>query len=176
MRRAPTERQKLDFSIATINVVFLLLLFFILSGTIVERSETEIDPALTRSLPVERLPRPLLVLRGPDDIVLDGRPTGRADLPAALSALRRNAEKRQVENRNEGPVTARIFVLSPGNLASFVLLDVVASIRSSGFAVSLVTLRARPDRRSASPPGTPVSRSDTPEASPLGAPSANRRP
>ena len=131
MRQAPTERRKLDFSIATINVIFLLLLFFILSGTIVEQSETGIDPAQTRTLPVERLPRPLLVLRGADDIVLEGRPVRRSGLPAALAAVRGSIERKD----------PRIFILASGDLASSVLLDVIASIKGRGFAISLVTLR-----------------------------------
>ena len=131
MRQAPTERRRLDFSMATINVVFLLLLFFILSGTIVQPIEAEIDPAVTRSLPVERLPRPLLVLRGADDIVLEGEAVDRFDLAAALARLGQGAE---AEPR-------RIYVLSSRDVSASLLMDIVSEMGGRGFAVSLVTLR-----------------------------------
>ncbi|MEN3792684.1 biopolymer transporter ExbD [Fulvimarina sp. MAC3] len=134
MRQAPTERRRLDFSMATINVVFLLLLFFILSGTIIEPIEAEIDPAVTRSLPVERLPRPLLVLRGENDIVLEGEAVQRSELAGALS---------QIE-RDEAFESGRIYVLSSRTVAASLLLDMASELSGRGFAVSLVTLRDNP--------------------------------
>ncbi|MCF6334310.1 MAG: hypothetical protein L3J12_01030, partial [Spirochaetales bacterium] len=57
-KRAPA----VDFSLAIINVVFLLLFFFILTGSVVKGSEMEVRPPFTQKLPVARMPRPLIVI------------------------------------------------------------------------------------------------------------------
>lgn len=67
-------RQKPDFSLATVNIVFLLLLFFIAAGTLVSEQETIVDLPDTETLPLEQLPRPLLVVTDEGSLFLNGEP------------------------------------------------------------------------------------------------------
>src|SRR5690606_36275072 len=55
----PRRRRKPDFSLTTVNIVFLLLLFYLATGSLIKKSELETDIPVTEELPLERLPRPL---------------------------------------------------------------------------------------------------------------------
>ena len=72
---------RLDGSLAIVNIVLLLLFFFLVAGQGMP-SATGIEPSRTTTLALNRLPRPILVVRAPDDWELDGRPGS----PELLSA------------------------------------------------------------------------------------------
>ena len=58
---SPTPtRLELDTSIAIVNVVLLLILFFLATGQLLNSTETEILPPTTTDLPFSQLPSPLL--------------------------------------------------------------------------------------------------------------------
>ncbi len=67
----PPQRRKPDFTLTMINIVFLLLLFFLTTGSLTNRNEAQADIPFTKDLPLERLPRPLLL------ITADGEPVPR---------------------------------------------------------------------------------------------------
>src|SRR6187402_3428630 len=69
----PPARRRPDFSMAMINIVFLLLLFFLIAGSVVQKPETTVDIPLATKLPLENLPRPLLVVSYDNALFLDGQ-------------------------------------------------------------------------------------------------------
>lgn len=70
---APTRlRHRPDFSLAIVNIVLLLVFFFLITGSLVQQGETTVDLAETSNLPLERLPRPLLLIDRDGAMALDG--------------------------------------------------------------------------------------------------------
>ena len=67
----PPRRARPDFSLTTVNIVFLLLLFYLATGTLVTRNELEADIPITKDLPLERWYREMRIRRvgeGPSEV------------------------------------------------------------------------------------------------------------
>lgn len=126
------ERPRPGFSLATINIVFLLLLFFLVAGSIVQPGEAEIDAPLSERLPLEYLPRPLLVLDETGALRLDGTPVAAADV--ATEATRALAASDGVY----------LNILAERELPAQALLDLVDLLSASGIPSRIVTIRERP--------------------------------
>ncbi len=120
-----------DFSLAIINVVFLLLFFFILTGSVVQRSEMEVRAPFTKNLPLERLPRPLIVISQDSELFLDGLPIKEDDLIFKIS------------NRPDQPNTAikKLNILADGALSANLFLSLVERLRKTGLPIKIVTVR-----------------------------------
>ena len=126
---APRKRPKPDFSLSTINIIFLLLLFYLVSGSLIQPAELEADAPVTRDLALDQLPRPLVLLTG-EGLFLDGQPVARENLAAeAHAALERMPRARFVN------------VLAERTAPAADLLDLVAGIQAADMPVRLVTLR-----------------------------------
>lgn len=130
MNRIPTPRRRNrpDFSLTIVNVVFLLLIFYLASGTLVARQEIEAAAPFTRDLPLEMLPRPLLLVGGDGSLVLDGVPVETAALEAAIERV-----------SDEGVLN----VLPDRAMPARALLPVLARIEGIGVEARIVTLHAR---------------------------------
>ncbi len=127
-KRAPTA----DFSLAIINVVFLLLFFFILTGSVVQRSEMEVRPPFTQKLPLARLPRPLIVISQDNQLFLDGLAITPDELRRKIDeSLRVNDGKYQELN-----------ILADGVLSAKTFLKTVDALRSTGLPIRIVTVRS----------------------------------
>ncbi|MBP0616737.1 biopolymer transporter ExbD [Jiella mangrovi] len=132
------RRPRSDPAIPTINVVFLLLLFFILAGTVTAPQEAAIDPARTGDGPGGRLPRPLLTITTDAALGLDGQSISRDGLGAAVAELARQSDGKR-------PV---IHVLAARDLPADTLVWALGEISAAGAATSLVVLKAdRPGER-----------------------------
>lgn len=68
----PAPRQPADFSLATVNIVLLLVLFFLVAGAPSSQSERSLQLPETRTLPLDALPRPLLLVQDDGAMELDG--------------------------------------------------------------------------------------------------------
>ena len=88
MLRARRSPPTMDFAVPAINIVFLLLLFFITSGSQVNRSELSVAPPTAELLPGERLPRPLLAVTAAKALFLDGAAIDEAGLIRTISERR----------------------------------------------------------------------------------------
>ena len=121
-----------DFSLAIINVVFLLLFFFILTGSVVQRSEMEVRAPFTRNLPLGRLPRPLIVISANSELFLDGL------LITSENLLR------QIDNSNEQSNRKfdRLNILADGKLSAKMFLKTVDRLRNTGLPIRIVTVRS----------------------------------
>ncbi len=115
-----------DFSLSTVNIVLLLVLFFMVVGAPADQAERDLDLPITRDLPLDVLPRPLLLI-SPEggDLVLDGVPVSRAALLQAIAA--------------GGP--QRLHLLVARDYPARALLNLTTSLSGAGAEVLLVTLR-----------------------------------
>lgn len=128
-------RQRMDFALPTINVIFLLMLYFLVAGTLVEDDELSVAPPETSPLPSERLPRPLLLVTDDGRLLLDGLSLDAAEVstraPAALAATS----------------AAELNLLVPAGMAAEPFLSLLARLDAAGVPVRLVTVE-RPDEAS----------------------------
>jgi len=126
-KTAPTA----DFSLAIINVVFLLLFFFILTGSVVQRSEMEVRAPFTKNLPLERLPRPLIVISKKSELFLNGVPITEDQLNLTISQ----------SNGKPDAKFSKINILADGKLSAKSFLKIVDWLKKSGIPVRIVTVR-----------------------------------
>lgn len=114
---------------ATVNIVLLLVLFFLIAGSMVQTGEDEVTLAETHELPLDRLPRPLLAVDAAGGWALDGVPVAPDDLAATLAA--------------DPPAT--LYVLADRDLPADQLLSLVQRPELAAVALQLVTLHLRAD-------------------------------
>lgn len=130
----------MDFAIPTINIVFLLLLFFVVSGSQSMQAERAVAPPVAEVTSPERLPRPLLAVRGDGALFLDGQAT-------TLEALEATIRRVRTENL---AAFARLNILAERSLPARDLLALMDRLRNaSGVATTVVAVRAK------TPQGTP---------------------
>jgi len=122
--RSPPTRQP-DFSLATVNIVLLLVLFFLVVGSPAGESERALALPETRTLPQEALPRPLLAMQPGGELQLDGLQIDRDEIVTRI--------------RDGGlPV---VHLLVPRDLAALQVLALTDLISGVGARVVMVTLR-----------------------------------
>jgi len=124
----PMPRRQPDFSLAIVNIVLLLVFFFLITGSLVQQGETEVDLAETSDLPLERLPRPLLLIDSVGAMALDGVSVTEDTLSAALDPERPEA----------------LYLLADAGLPADRLLALTARSDLKGISMRLVTLHIRP--------------------------------
>lgn len=78
------DRVRIDTSLAIVNIVLLLLFFFLIVGQ-TPQPAADMRLSETRDLPLNQLPRPILIVRAEDDWQLDGQPVSPELLPAAMA-------------------------------------------------------------------------------------------
>lgn len=88
IRTLPTPRKpiKLDVSLAIVNNVLLLILFFLATGQLLNPPTGDVDLAETQDLPLDALPSPILIVDG-DTWALDGQPVAPDLIDLALQDL-----------------------------------------------------------------------------------------
>lgn len=84
----PEIRPKPDTSLFIVNIVLLLILFFLATGRLMNAPPSSVDLAETSELPVESLPKPLLVV-GEEGLELDGVAIPTEGLAQALEGATR---------------------------------------------------------------------------------------
>ena len=125
-------RQRMDFALPTINVIFLLMLYFLVAGTLAEHDELSIEPPQTTPLPSERLPRPLLLVTDDGRLLLDGLPLEQPDLAARAPAALADTG------------AAELNLLVPAGMAAEPFLALLARLDAAGVPVRLVTVERPP--------------------------------
>lgn len=127
------QKSKADFSLATVNIVLLLVFFFLITGTLVETDELAVDLAQTEDLPLDRLPRPLLLMKPDGTWSLDGLEVTPATLLLAVN-----------ESFERLGATERVLHLLPDRtLAADQLISVLRRSDLADVEIKLVTLRVR---------------------------------
>lgn len=127
--RLPQSRRRvtIDVSFAIVNIVLLLIFFFLISGRIGAGLPAEIDPARSGHLPLERLPHPLLIVdeRG---WTLDGTAVSPELIGVALDAL---------------PQPVTLHLLIDRGAPAQTLVELLNRPELAGRALRLVTLHER---------------------------------
>lgn len=67
-----TEPIKPDVSLFIVNIVLLLILFFLATGSLVNTPDMGVRLSETRDLPIDQLPSPVLVVGDDGSLTLDG--------------------------------------------------------------------------------------------------------
>jgi biopolymer transport protein ExbD len=119
-------RRKPDFSLSTVNIVLLLVLFFLIVGAPADQAERRVNLPITRTLPLAPLPRPLLLVeQGTGALVLDGIVVSPESLQAAIQSG--GMERVHLMVARDHPAQAA--------------LELSSWLRAQGSEVVLVTLR-----------------------------------
>lgn len=79
------ERAHIDTSLSIVNIVLLLLFFFMIVGQ-TARPAPGVELSRTEDLPLEQLPSPILIVEQDGAWLLDGEPISPDLLPAAVPA------------------------------------------------------------------------------------------
>jgi biopolymer transport protein ExbD len=84
--RLPSARVRhpIDSSLAIVNIVLLLIFFFLATGSLMSSRTIEVALPETTELPLDLLPGPLLVISADGDMTLDGEPLAQGDLAGAM--------------------------------------------------------------------------------------------
>lgn len=80
----PREGNKMDSGLAIVNIVLLLIFFFLTTGSLSNSTTVTVSLPETTELPLDLLPKPLLTVSLEGDLTLDGVPIERGSLADAL--------------------------------------------------------------------------------------------
>jgi len=119
---APHRAKAIDSSLAIVNIVLLLIFFFLATGTLISSDSVEIDLPETTELPLDLLPKPLLTVDADATMALDGVPLEPGTLAEALIDF------------------PTLHVLADRNLGAGTLLDLLAAEELVAVSIKLVTL------------------------------------
>ena len=134
LARKPRRRERLEFALPTINIIFLLMLYFLVAGTIVQKDELGVAPPETSRVATDRLPRPLLSINDAGAMTLDGVLVTVAELPAAAQAATGpNAQAHQLN------------ILAPAGMPASAFLGVLSGLAAANVAVRVVTIERTED-------------------------------
>ncbi|MBB4303201.1 biopolymer transport protein ExbD [Rhodobium orientis] len=126
----PQQRTPPDNTVPLINIVFLMLIFFLFAGTVSRDDAAEIDPP--RSIAEDERIRSTGALV----ITEDGTVTRNGEA-VALESLDANALADDVES-------ARLMIAADGRLPADHLKQVLARLKDSGREIVLITRRKQP--------------------------------
>ncbi|MEO1540494.1 MAG: biopolymer transporter ExbD [Pseudomonadota bacterium] len=128
---------ELDVSLAIVNIVLLLIFFFLATGRLLNPVDARIDLADTSDLPLDQLPSPILVVSADGSWALDGKELAVENLQLGLNGL----------PLPEDPKAERLIHLLIDKAApASVLLAIVNRPEFDPFEVRLVTLHRRGGR------------------------------
>ena len=78
------RKARVDTSLAIINIVLLLIFFFLATGSLMNSPSFGVDISETTELPIDLLPQPILVVGPTGDFLLNGDEIASEDLADAL--------------------------------------------------------------------------------------------
>lgn len=81
----PVPKARADVSLAIVNIVLLLIFFFLVTGQLLNAPNFSVVLSETSELPIESLPRPLLIVNDDGSLSLDGDPVAPNLLGPALA-------------------------------------------------------------------------------------------
>ena len=114
------RKKRLPNLVPLINIVFLLLIFFMLSGTLSKKDLFEVDPPLSYTGSNAESPEMTILIRDDNKISLDDKIIPLNNLEAYLTSLLKNKSIEEV------------LIKADGNASSGTLSKVIRMIRNSG--------------------------------------------
>jgi biopolymer transport protein ExbD len=130
LSRPARRRERMEFALPTINVIFLLMLYFLIAGTLVQRDEMSVLPPETAEVATDRLPRPLLLISNDGAFILDGKAIPEAELVAAAATA--VADPRITSHQ--------LNILAPAEMAAGPFLDILSEFGAAEVPVRIVTV------------------------------------
>lgn len=79
-----SRKTNIDTSLAIVNIVLLLIFFFLATGSIMNSPDFGVDLSETTELPIDMLPQPILIVAADGSLSLNGDPIASEDLAIAL--------------------------------------------------------------------------------------------
>ena len=126
----PGHKIQIDSSLAIVNIVLLLIFFFLATGQLLNPPSQGVDLAETTELPLDQLPQPILVVDASGGWQLDGQPVARDLLGVAIGNL---------------PAPVTLHILINGDAPAGSLMEIVNRADLAGAEMKLVTLRTPGD-------------------------------
>ena len=114
------KKKRLPNLVPLINIVFLLLIFFMLSGTLTKKDFFEVSPPESNTGASAEAPELVILISKDNKIALDNKPIKVNELEAILS--------KELENRN----IEEVLIKADGNAKSGILSKVIKHIRNAG--------------------------------------------
>lgn len=121
------KRQQADIALAIVNIVLLLIFFFLITGRMTSAPSFAVELSETAVLPVESLPKPILELKTDGTMWLNGEQVDEVQLANALA---------------DSPV---LHLLMDRNESASLLLDQLARPEFSHLMIRLVTVHRKGD-------------------------------
>ena len=115
-----TNKNKLPNLVPLINIVFLLLIFFMLSGTLAKTDLFEVIPPKSNTSSSAEAPELVILISDDSKIALDNQPIKIKDLETILAKI--------LENTN----IEEILIKADGNAKAGILSTVIKHIRNVG--------------------------------------------
>ncbi|SPH27512.1 hypothetical protein ASD8599_03978 [Ascidiaceihabitans donghaensis] len=107
----PKKATQLDVSLAIVNIVLLLIFFFLATGRLLNPVGPDLELAETSELPLDQLPSPILVVASDGTWELDGNPLAPDFLDIALQSMPQPVVLHVLINR-AAPANALIGILN----------------------------------------------------------------
>lgn len=126
LETTPPRQLQFDIALPTVNIVFLLIFFFLVSGQLLSQPSGNVDVSVTSYLSPEHVPEPTLTIHEDGTLSLNNEP-----LAEDLLAMRLNDIGRDL------PVN----VLIDKNVGVEALFAVMQRPELEGIALTLVTIR-----------------------------------
>ncbi|MAC41869.1 MAG: hypothetical protein CMJ05_08795 [Pelagibacterales bacterium] len=124
-----TNKNKLPNLVPLINIVFLLLIFFMLSGTLAKTDLFEVSPPKSNTSSSAEAPEFVILISDDSKIALDNQPIKIKDLETILAKI---LETTNIEE---------ILIKADGNAKAGILSTVIKHIRNVGIKrAAIVTL------------------------------------
>lgn len=79
-----SKRVQLDASLAIVNIVLLLIFFFLATGSLLNSPSYGVDLSETEDLPIDTLPQPILIVEETGALSLNGQPVAEELLATAI--------------------------------------------------------------------------------------------
>ena len=114
------RKKRLPNLVPLINIVFLLLIFFMLSGTLSKKDLFEVEPPLSYTGSNAETPEMTILIRNDNKISLDDKIIPLNNLEAYLTSLLKNKSIEEV------------LIKADGNASSGTLSKVIRMIRNTG--------------------------------------------
>ncbi|MCK5932302.1 MAG: biopolymer transporter ExbD [Fulvimarina manganoxydans] len=134
----PEKRRGQDPTIALINIVFLMLIFFLLAGTIASRGDGDIEMIRTSEAENSRPPAGPIGITAEGEIHYGGETVSEA---ALLTALRetRAAPTAEPEEADEASAGEPVSIVADRALPARDLIAFLRTLREAGLSARIVT-------------------------------------
>ena len=125
------NKKRLPNLVPLINIVFLLLIFFMLSGTLTKKDFFEVSPPESITGASAEAPELVILISKDNKFALDNKPIKVNELETIFS--------KELENRN----IEEVLIKADGNAKSGILSQVIKHIRNAGIKRAAIVTQSK---------------------------------